>query len=380
MEKKMGDLEIENEDGPVRKSLVFVVGAGASHEVGLPLGAELRESIAKLLDFRYDDFLSNVRDEKYGDHLILAAFHFLDIRPLYEASLRIREAMLQADPPIDKFLDDNCSEPDIVQCGKLAIVRSILLAESESSLFIDPGNATNELNFQAVEKTWYQGFFELLTENCETQPDLERRFSQVAVVCFNYDRCIQHFLLNALVKYYRLDRASAATVLENLEFHHPYGVVGSLPWEVSPNQGVEFGETFPPFPVYKPDSIPSEFVKKLVKLTEQIKTFSEGSSAEGGFDRVRELLGTADRLAFLGFAFHRQNVKLLFPPSGKGATRSCKVLATGFGISDSESRSISDISDELARLGGFERSSINIALGVKCSELFDEYGKSLSFN
>lgn len=347
-----------------RKSLVFVVGAGASFEAKLPLGADLKKKIAKLLDIRYD------YNKISGDDLIDSAFRLLvqnengrpgDIKPLLHASWRIRDAMPQA-ISIDNFVDAHRSEPLIAQCGKLAIARSILHAESESLLVIKPGNIYNRLNFQALETSWYNGFFQLLTENCQLA-DLSQRFSQVAVICFNYDRCIQHYLFHALQNYYGISPEDAAKVLSDLEFHHPYGVVGSLPWARTIDS-IAFGST------------PS--AQQLVKLAEQIKTFTEGSNERtSDIARVRDVLASAERIAFLGFAFHRLNVELLFPPQGRAIpTKTCSVYATGVGISEPDARVISE---ELFELGGLNPMSTYIAREVSCAKLFNEFRRSLSF-
>lgn len=356
---------IKKKEKPIsRKSLVFVVGAGASHEVKLPLGSELKKHIAELLDIRYDF------QRVSGDSLIDHAFSLLvrnengqggDINPYLHASWRIRDAMPQA-ISIDNFVDAHRSDPLIAQCGKLAIVRSILLAESKSLLTIDPRNSYNRLNFQAVEKTWFNSFFQLLTENCQ-QADLPKRFSQTAVVCFNYDRCIQHYLFNALQNYYGMSHQDAVSTVAELEFHHPYGTVGNLPWMSSSNS-IAFGTN------------PS--AQQLVDLAGQIKTFTEGSNERtSDIVRVREILGTAERIAFLGFAFHRLNVELLFPQQEKGVpTKECSVYASGIGISAPDAHVITD---ELFQLGGINPDTTYIARDIPCAKLFEEFRRSLSF-
>ena len=57
-----------------KKSLVLVVGAGASKEVNLPVGAELKNKIAEKLDIRFDDWGSKITN---GEQLIAQAFYEL---------------------------------------------------------------------------------------------------------------------------------------------------------------------------------------------------------------------------------------------------------------------------------------------------------------
>jgi hypothetical protein len=346
---------------PSRKSLVLVVGAGASHEVKLPLGAELKMRIGELLDIRFE--FSQIS----GDELIAQSFRRVsqsaDITPLVTASWRIRDAVPQA-ISIDNFIDAHRSDRLIAQCGKLAIVRSILQAESGSSLFIGSSTNASRLDFHSLESTWYNAFFQTLTENCQFE-ELPQRFSQVAVICFNYDRCIQHYLHNALQNYYGRAPEEAATALRHLEFHHPYGVVGSLPWSQERNP-IKFGAT--------------PTAAGLVELAQGIKTFTEGAN-EGTSDiaRVRHLLASTERVAFLGFAFHPLNVRLLFAPRVPKRTAqswSRRVYATGMGISAPDAMVIAE---ELHQLGGFDLRRIYIAQTVTCAKLFADYRRSLSF-
>ena len=124
------------------KSLVLVVGAGASKEVDLPLGAELKGTIAKALNIRYENGHRRVS----GDGLIDEAFRTLakslpapqtnDINPFLHSSRHIAGAMPQA-LSIDNFIDSHRGDERIAICGKLAIVRAILDAEKQSKLFVD---------------------------------------------------------------------------------------------------------------------------------------------------------------------------------------------------------------------------------------------------
>lgn len=357
-----------------KKSLVLIVGAGASHEVNLPLGSKLKDQISTLLNF---DYQLGLRLNS-GDQLIEEAFKELasgarenpgDIGPYIRASWRIRDAMPQA-ISIDNFIDAHRSDSLIATCSKLAIARSILQAESKSLLFIDQNSNQGKLRFKAVEDTWFNRFFQTLTENCQ-HDNLDERFSKTAIICFNYDRCIEHYLNQSLQNYYGMNGQYAASALDTLEIFHPYGIVGELPRN-GVHDSIHFGKTPTP--------------KQLISLSQQIRTFTEGSDEKTtDVTRMRAILSAADRIAFLGFAFHRLNVELLFPQNVEllfpqqehsALTRIRRVFATGVGISDPDSRVITE---ELVTLGGLNRSLIHIARNVACAGLFEEFRRSLSF-
>ena len=115
---------------------LFVVGAGASKEVGLPIGSELKSSVVRVLTLRQDP-----RGRETGDEIILRALNVLaerapeKLHSYYRACQHICNAMPQV-ISIDNFINQHRNDKHIEQCGKLAIVRAILEAESKSSLYV----------------------------------------------------------------------------------------------------------------------------------------------------------------------------------------------------------------------------------------------------
>lgn len=182
------------------KKTVFIIGAGASKEVGLPVGSELKEEIAKALDIRCKDFGEMVS----GDRRIFEAFQakVLDdpnpneqLRRLQQAGWHIRDAMPQA-VSIDNFIDTQSENKHVELCGKLAIVRTILEAEAKSTLTVDRRQGNGQLRFEKLAETWFNRFFQRLSENCKPA-DLKHRLKSVVLTIFNYDRCIEHYLYYA---------------------------------------------------------------------------------------------------------------------------------------------------------------------------------------
>lgn len=191
--------------GTNQKTL-FVIGAGASKEANLPVGTELKKLISNVLDIRFDEFGSR---RISGDQIICDAFRVAvhnepssDINPYLYSCWHICNAMPQA-ISIDNFIDTHSNDKRIELCGKLAIVRTILDAESNSSMYLKQGYGIEKLEFQQFEKTWFNSFWQLLTENCKAT-ELEERLSKVAFITFNYDRCIEHYLYHAFQNYYKM--------------------------------------------------------------------------------------------------------------------------------------------------------------------------------
>ncbi len=347
----------------MNQQTVFVIGAGASKEAKLPTGHELKKSIVDLLNITFD-----FNQQKSGDYQIVNAFRLIvktpdgrngDINPYLTEARHIRDALPLA-ISIDNFLDSHRGNEKIAVCGKLAIVKSILLAEKNSHLFIDKFDRRPGLNYSILEKTWYLPFFRLLTENCEIS-DLEERFKSIVLIIFNYDRCVEHFLNNALQKYYRISEGEAANLIKNIKIYHPYGSVGSLPWCVTKGS-VDFGAEFD--------------VELLLKLTEQIKTFTEGTDPESSdIVAIKEHTEKARKVVFLGFAFHKLNMALIAPNESKTKkTNKPRCYASTYGISESDKEVIQEQINQLYGTQVYVRMA-----NLECSNFFNEYWRSLAF-
>jgi hypothetical protein len=355
------------------KSLVLIVGAGASKEVNLPTGAELITKIATLLDFRINNFGTWTGDG--GDQVIHNSFarlakqteknnlQALNLEPYYTASRSISDGM-PLTKSIDNYINLHQDNKVIAKCAKLAIASCILKAESKSSLYVDVTNSYNELKIKNSESTWFNAFFKLLTE-CK-KSDLNERLSKITIINFNYDRCIEHFLFHALRTSCLFSKEQAAASLANLTIYHPYGTVGKLPWQ-SQRDGIEFGAT--------PNA------EQLITVSEQIQTFTEGiDTSKSDILSIREIVANAKRIAFLGFAFHQLNFELLFPKASESKiskNRHCPTYATAYGISPSD---IQHIHTELVNFGGISASQIHIRNDVVCANIFSEYSRGLSLN
>ncbi|WPG36731.1 hypothetical protein [Variovorax sp. EBFNA2] len=346
-------------DSEKKPHTVFVLGAGASFEAGLPVGAELKNRIAKLIDIRF----SGGHHDHTGDYAVMEAFRSygrenrIDVNNLLRAAWGIRDAMPQA-ISIDNFLDAHRGNILIEIAGKIAITRAILAAESKSKLYVNRVNS--QLNFGNLDGTWYNKFFQVLTENCRLD-DMPERISAVSIISFNYDRCLRHFLLHSMQNYYQASRQKIEPIINKLEILYPYGSVGVLP-EIEKNHENEtpFGEEL--------------HGSNLLAIASKIKTFTEGTDeAASEIIRIRQVMQQSSRIFFLGFAFHPLNMELLAPKGTASEDQMQRVVGTAFGLSNSDIEVISD--DLNDRLG----SPLQITLpSITCSDLFSQYSRTLS--
>lgn len=346
----------------LNSKITFVVGAGASNEVELPTGRGLTATIAKMLDIKFTDF----NEQSSGDKVIARAFreHALgedsgcgDIYGYQQAGWFIRDAMPQASS-IDSFIEAHQDNERVKLCGKLAIVQSILVAEKNSLLFFDDQNRGAKLDFERLNKTWYNNFFQILVAGC-TRDNWRNLFNNVSFIIFNYDRCVEHFLFNAVQNYYGIEPGDAATLMRALRIIHPYGSVGTLPWQND-------GNSFPFGSVSRPAD--------LLSHAGEIKTYSERIEDAGAITKLRRLLIDAKKIVFLGFGFHDENMKLM---KSDAPNRLRHVFATARGISDSDREVIGEkISDVFGKK--VNKIPIQLRQDLKCHQIFDEYSRTLS--
>lgn len=315
-----------------KSKTVFIVGAGASCEAGLPSGEALKTEIANRLDIRFGDYGNTL---KSGDIGIIEALREAsrlegtggDINRYLPDCWRISEVVPTASISIDNFIDAHRGNKSIELCGKLGIVKSILDAERVSKL---AGTADDPERFslKGLAGSWYLSLLQMLTEGV-ARDDINSLSNNVSIITFNYDRCIERFLVQGVADYYAVEVQVAQDVVKSIPIHHPYGSLGPLPWQ-SQHGYTQFGSK-------RAD---------LLNVASKIKTFTEGMDDDEELVAMQSLIADADTIVFLGFAFHPLNMELLTSHRNASATR---IFATSLGLSKSDE---TVISEDIIRLLG----------------------------
>ncbi len=314
---------------------VFVIGAGCSREYGLPMGeglktiliGYLRGLVSRRSRSHYSDSLVFMgRDEEDGQ--FSDAFDVLSQRKWAEYKSVVERMIEGIDhaSSIDRYLDFNRDEPKIVEIGKLAIARAILSAEAHSSLMLNSSGTLDtgkikenagKVHPKGHELHWLGELFSRMMDGGVERSNPATAFENVEFVCFNYDRCIEHYLFNALRAFGRYDRDEAAQALKSLRIVHPYGQVGRLEWQPGDEAMAVFGADMPNS-------------HELIELSKRIRTFTE--QADGKVvETAHAMLRGAGQVIFLGFSFLKQNMELL---TLEGRARTSQVYGTGFRESD----------------------------------------------
>lgn len=308
-----------------KENTVFILGAGASYEAGFPLGSSLATTLAKDLNI----YLEGGRLAK-GDQLVYSEMVKLsregqfNINQLIQAGRMIADGVEDAES-IDNYVNLHADNVAVQAVAKLGIVVAIARAEKQSRLFnYNQRRGRWEVRDSAVanqihpRQTWYQKFFEIAKDGVRAL-DIEQLFNEVRVICFNYDRSLELFLLVKIMSLYAVDMATAARAVQNLKVIRPYGGLGALP-QLSQANNLEFGEL--------------EHYRDYWRIGQNIRTYSELPGSETTH-AISSTMSWAKHIVFLGFGFHQQNMSLL-------VRHGSPVFAYGttYGLSDQNTEAI----------------------------------------
>jgi hypothetical protein len=265
---------------------------------------------------------------------------------------------------IDNYIDTHRHDPRVAKCGKAAIVYSILQAERASLLAArQDSHGFQKVSFSDLDKTWFIPFGRMLV-NQVSVADLESIFSNISIICFNYDRCIEQFLTHWLSAVYAIDLQRSQSIVANLTILRPYGSVG----EYFNTTGTKVRTTFDDGEIETP----------IHTSSTKIKTYTEQIADDDLLERIRSAISLSDTIVFLGFAFHPQNMEILRPTKLARATR---IYASACGFSKEDAQ---DIEVEIRNLLNFNKKSsaqpkpiMYIRADLTCSGIFSEFSRGL---
>jgi hypothetical protein len=243
---------------------VLVLGAGASLAYGFPTGGELRQLI-----------LNFSEDSADNAGIITNAHGLIDPRAFEEFKTAFRKSQITS---IDAFLG---RRPQFSEIGKKCIAAILLRCERANALFSE-----------APEKDhWYQYLF-----NHFAKRDWEElTFDDIAIISFNYDRSLEHFLHVALQNAYGKNAQEASLKLKSLRIVHVYG---------------SLSDELPDSPSYLgyDGKIDADKVNMAAK---GLNVIPEGRSDSPALVKARGWLADANAIGFLGFGFDSTNVERL---------------------------------------------------------------------
>jgi hypothetical protein len=339
---------------------LIVIGAGANKEIGIPTGPELKSIISEQLEYKKGFLIHDliIKNKGYvywpGRTYSISEKNFTQMKEMLPFVESIDNYIYQLTEEIKTPLQ---TYPDSVSIlGKIMIVLSILNAEHTVK-----SKGFEEL--KGIKETWYPLFFQKLSKEC-TRERLIQRLANIVFIIFNYDRCFELFLFKCLAKVYdyKLSTNELIDIFKKIKIYHPYGTIGSLPIFNS-TKAIEFGNV---------DNITLE---KLTDMASRIKTFNEKSYITSKGKRIN-FCRWADRIIFLGFAYHQQNMDLIYPMHNPNlpSDKNVKIYGTAY--------KISNIDIDVIKKDFIDRDTRHMSIDLlnnTCRELFENLSYALSF-
>ena len=354
-----------------RDKTTFVIGAGASAEFGLPVGSKLAKRIRDSAVLKPSAISKDwvIGDKFFLENLIEKYGQGEKFKACLAALTTINEGIYTA-TSIDAFIHRHRGNQYIKELGKALIALEIAKAERASDMRMDgvPG-IDGTLDKEELEDKWIGHFFRTLSDGVENPRHLGR---EINIICFNYDRCIEHYLIEAIHKAYRIERNAAKEIVDDINIIHPYGTLGRVPYQ----QG-GYGDRMLAF---GPDL---ERSFRLFTVSENIRTYAEQTHKEKEVKSIHDAICDCKSLIFLGFGFNNQNLDLLrirtlkeYPdPTPRN------IYTTGVGIfeqaNDTLRRRILDLFVERDMHDRWSN-RVHIENGQGCKELFKIHGMNFS--
>ena len=353
-----------------RQDTTFVIGAGASYEFGLPVGSELARRIKKSALIKNPD----ARDPIYGDE-----FFYRTFKRLYPGDHSEHEAALEAldtihkgmhtAVSIDAFIHRFRKDLMIARMGKMLIALEIIKAENESKLERDRWAQLTEISGKVKvpppDDVWIGQFLRILLDGITDPQDIGR---EVNIICFNYDRCIEHYLSLSIAAAFRLSPAEAHEIVERMNIIHPYGTLGELAMmeAVAGNDGK------------LPFAAPLSIIPRLEDIAKNIRTYTEQTHDPETVEKIHRAMANNVVLVFLGFGFNNQNLDLLRVKGLPGDYRVTprNIYATGVGIASQVEGTIERRVYNLFVDGykhEFWKGRMHTEFGLSCSDLLNRH-------
>lgn len=287
----------------ITKSTVLILGAGASMPYGFPSGRQLVE---------------NIRDTEIAEgNLAPSGFTSVELKGF-------RDELREADPSsVDGFLEHR---KDLIPIGKVAIAYALIKYEIPDRLYPDENAFKHNDKLDKAEQ-WYRH----LAEKLVTDIDSFHK-NKLAVVTFNYDRSLDHYVFQSLLRRWGVQPVKVVEALRNLPIIHVHGQLGPLPWQC------EQGDPCRPFE----GGVSGESVKTAAAGIKIISDPDLENSAE--FQEARRYAKGAERIYVLGFGYHTDNMRRLeLPLEGhEFYDHNRRILGTCHGFSDVERQSLQE--------------------------------------
>ncbi|AHG48011.1 hypothetical protein RLEG12_33000 [Rhizobium leguminosarum bv. trifolii CB782] len=270
---------------------VFVIGAGASAEFGMPVGSALTTTIKQNCKYRFEhgtmvEGVMPIFNYYRSTYDMQDPAQLKQVEERFHIMMQIHQS-IDMHESIDEYIYRYSDNPVVAEIGKLQVAYAISRAESECLLSEKKDFHFDKKGFDGLNGTWIYAFAKALMNGVKAS-DIETIGNDITIICFNYDRCIEHYLEHAICRAYAgVTQDVAREIVSRIDIIHPYGVLGPL-------KAFQFGHT-----------------DRIWEMSENLITWSETIRDPQIIHGMTNAIDEAETLVFMGFAFATQNMDLM---------------------------------------------------------------------
>ena len=260
---------------------VFVLGAGASQPYGFPVGRTLADEVCGHLsgtdpstEFRYALGQCGIRN---------------DVAEQMAFYVSMRESGCAT---LDEFVQAEGNRK-YLPLVKASIIARLVACEEPRLLFPDLPEYKEPLAMASDPCDWYAYLFDRM----RTAEAEQFRSNQLKVITFNFDRSFEYRLFLMLRGSYGLSDLDATKLCTSVPVLHVHGSLGGPAW---------LGERRPESRTYEP----SATREQRRELMDRIRIVHEEID-QRVLETAHEWIVSAQRIAFIGFGYHRINIQRL---------------------------------------------------------------------
>ncbi len=317
---------------------VLILGAGASHDCGFPLGIKLIDQI--ITAHQDKKFVLSLRRILYNARDYLRRNNLFDLLPPEIGVVLLSHQPYRIFDLNDKILTDWVVTLNVFKSidefisyhkkysllAKISIL--LILSKCELKEFFDNRHQNDQVkSYFGPERTWYNALWGNITKKGPTFQQLEEILKTIHIITFNYDRSLEFFLVEAIKKFF----PESEKPYTDLPITHVYGSLGQLDTQsdlFNPYQQVPYmsGSTIPDgfqmntFSTYlgekQEDAMRTKYDEHLIKLATSIETYGNAYPIDKA-EKIQQMIIESKNTYVFGFSFAEQNMKILFKGTPK---------------------------------------------------------------
>lgn len=261
----------------IRKPTTLVLGAGASHTYGFPLGKGLVTMIC------------NELTDPDGPMRRLLRATGMSSEILGELHNSLRWTRPES---IDVFLTRN---PELREVGKAAIAACLVPREHDAAIY--DANEGHD---------WYRYLFTRMLGRSLSAFKANR----LQVVTFNFDRSFERAMFLAVRDNFRVRDSDAAEACATVPIVHLHGALGEPRWLKPDAENARPYQPRRPRLVYPGDPETTLDPQEIIECASALRLFDEGCDDAASEDALA-LFQKSERVLFLGFGYQADNVRKL---------------------------------------------------------------------